>query len=267
MNPGFVITAKGWELLANVLAGDKVLKITGVAFGSGQADDGRNIAAFTRLLEPVADGTSSEPIVVVDKDETTGVVSQSTISFVAEYRSDFKIEGRPASITGTYPRDYPNDFYIREFGIWAEDPVTCQNVMIYYATLGEMPHPVTSYSNQAIDIRRYPVSIVISADMQVELAYPALAFVTSEEMAEYVDWYHKNICEVDVDAKIKAHNEALDAHMNIRSHVISNDDRITALERLVAGGDAVQFRQDFSDSSTVQYNAGVYNMFRSRLEM
>lgn len=266
IKPGFTITAKGWEVLANVLAGEKVLKIHGVAFGEGAIPDGENPAARVDLVSPVADGTTSIAEVTTQTDEL-GVVKQSTISFIAEYRSDFERNGVTAPITGSWPLSIERDFYIREFGVWAEDPVSGQSVMIYYATLGEMPHPVTSYSNEAIDIRRYPVSIVISADMQVALSYPPLAFVTSEEMERYVAWFHDNVCSVDVDAKIKAHNEALDAHLNIRSHVISNDDRITALERLLAGTGAEQFREDFSDSENIEFAAGVYNAQKSRIEM
>lgn len=266
IKPGFTITAKGWEVLANVLSGENVLKIHGVAFGSGAVPDGENPASRVDLVEPIADGTTSVAEVTTQTDEL-GIIKQSTISFVAEYRSDFDRNGVTAPITGRWPLSIENDFYIREFGVWAEDPTTGQSVMIYYATLGEMPHPVTSYSNHAIDIRRYPVSIVISADMQVALTYPPLAFVTSEEMERYIKWYHETICAEDVEAKIKAHNEALDAHLNIGSRVKSNDDRITALERLLAGTGAEQFREDFSDSDKICFAAGVYNAQKSRIEM
>ena len=266
IKPGFTITAKGWEVLANVLAGEKILKIHGVAFGDGALPEGENPAVRVDLVHAIADGTTSVAEVTTQTDEL-GVVKQSTISFIAEYRSDFERSGVSAPITDRWPMSVENDFYIREFGVWAEDPTTGQSVMIYYATLGEMPHPVTSYQNNAIDIRRYPVSIVISSDMNVELTYPPLAFVTSEEMERYVAWFHENVCEVDVDAKIRAHNEALDAHLNIRSHVISNDDRITALERLLAGTAAAQFREDFSDDENISFVAGVYNAQKRRIEL
>ena len=263
--PGFTITAKGWEVLANVIAGDHVLKIHGVAFGKGELPLGVNPAALDDLIDPVADGTTSAPVVTTQTDEL-GVVNQSTISFIAEYRSDFEIEGTEPAITNSFPRQIHQDFYIREFGVWAEDPISGQSVMIYYATLGNLPHPVTAYSYQSVDIRRYPVSIVISSDMEVKLTYPPLAFVTHEEMEIYVKWFHENFCEIDVDEKIRRHNVDLDAHLNIRSHVQSNDDRITALERFF-GGAAVHFREDFSDEETVVFGSGIYNKSKSRIEI
>ena len=52
-------------------------------------------------------------------------------------------------------------------------------VMIYYGSLGDYPQWVSAYNEGAIDIRRYPVTLKVSTDIIVEIAYPALAFMTS----------------------------------------------------------------------------------------
>lgn len=264
MNPGFVITAKGWEVLANVIAGNGILEIIGVAFGDGEVEEGKNPAAFNGLRRAIADGTTSNVHVTVSKDEDTGIVKQSTVEFVAEYRSNLDAD---APITGVSPIEVTDDFYIREFGVWAKDPITENPEMIYYANLGELPHPVTSYAKKAVDIRRYPVTIAISSELEVNLNYPAMAFVTHEEMKEYVQWFHDEICSPEVDEKIRVHNESSDAHPDLRDHVESNDDRITEIEKLLAGNQAASFRYDFNSLIGINLKSGVYNAAASRIEV
>lgn len=52
MKQGFIITAKGWEILAKAMAGSCKLKIAGVAFGSGKVETGENPATYTALKTP-----------------------------------------------------------------------------------------------------------------------------------------------------------------------------------------------------------------------
>ena len=264
MNPGFVITAKGWEVLANVIAGKGVLEIIGVAFGNGEVEEGRNPAAFNSLVHPIADGTTSNVLVTVSRDEDTGVVKQSTVEFIAEYRSNLNAA---APITGTSPIEIKDDFYIREFGVWAKDPITDSPEMIYYANLGDLPHPVTTYEKNAVDIRRYPVTIAISSELEVVLNYPAMAFVTHEEMKEYVQWFHDEICSPEMDEKIRVHNFSPEAHPDLRNHVNSNDDRISEIEKQLAGNQATAFRYNFTSLDGVVLTSGVYNAESSRIEV
>ena len=264
MNPGFVITAKGWEVLANVIAGNGVLEIVGVAFGDGAVEEGRNPAAFNDLVHPIADGTTSNVMVTVTKDEDTGIVKQSTVEFVAEYRSNLDAE---APVTGVSPIEVTDDFYIREFGVWAKDPITENPEMIYYANLGELPHPVTSYAKNAVDVRRYPVTIAISSELEVKLDYPAMAFVTHEEMKEYVQWFHDEICSPEMDERIRVHNVSPEAHPDLRNHVKSNDDRISEVEKLLAGNQAASFRYDLNSLTGITLSSGIYNSVASRIEV
>lgn len=262
MKQGFIITAKGWEILAKAMAGSCKLKIAGVAFGSGKVETGENPATYTALKSPIADGTYSHLSVTTEKDET-GEVKQSTISFIAEYRSDYSGE---CPITNKAPVDIDYDFALSEFGIYAEDPANGEYVLIYYATLGDTPHPVTSASKGARDIRRYPVSIAISKEIEVSLIYPPLAFVTSEEMQNYAQQTCKPQFLQLSKAQVEEHDVDPNAHQNLRNYVSTNDERITALEKLLSGSASAPFRCDFNTLDGVVLNVGVYNAAEAKIE-
>lgn len=58
--------------------------------------------------------------------------------------------------------------------------------MIYYGSLGEQKQYVSAYvEGTAPDVRRYPVSITVTAGVEVEVSYPAEAWMTAEEVAAY----------------------------------------------------------------------------------
>ena len=253
MKYGFIITANGWSVLSRVISGDKILKLAGVVFGKGRCEDNENPATFTQLKEPVADGSTSNVFVENSYNED-GSVSQATISFIAEYNSS----GVATSITGIPGSQIDEDFFINEFGVYALDPDTQEPVLIYYATLGDTPHPVTSFSKGAIDIRRYPVSIALSENMSVQLIYPPLAFVTTEEMNRYAQEVCKPVFLDLVKEMIQEHDADLNAHKGLRKLVDSNDERISVLERLFAG-ESHQFRYDFLSLEGLVLSAGVHN--------
>lgn len=266
MNQGFIITSIGWEILAKAVAGEISLNIAGVAFGSGRIEEGENPATYTGLKNPIADGAISHISITTEKDET-GAVKQSTVSFIAEYRSDYgNLPDEICPITTKAPVDIDYDFNLNEFAVYAENPENGEYVPIYYATLGDNPHPVTSYAKGAIDIRRYPVSIALSSEIEVALIYPPLAFVTSEEMQEYAMNTCKPIFLELSQEQVDKHNVDPEAHQNIRNYVSSNDDRITALEMLLGGSSSASFRQDFNTLDGVDLNVGVYNETESRIE-
>lgn len=266
MNQGFIITAIGWDILAKAVAGEIKLKIAGVAFGSGRIEEGENPATFTGLKNPVADGAISHISITTEKDET-GAVKQSTVSFIAEYRSDYgNLPEEICPITSKAPADIDYDFNLNEFAVYAENPENGEPVLIYYATLGDNPHPVTSYLKGAIDIRRYPVSIALSSEIEVALIYPPLAFVTSEEMQDYAQNTCKPLFLEQSQKQVDEHNVDLNAHQNIRNYVSSNDDRITALEVLLGGSTSASFREDFTRLDNVNLRVGIYNEAQSRIE-
>lgn len=58
---GFVIPAQGWNLLASLLAGEK-LNLTRIMVGSGRLPDGMEPGDVTELVQPVAAATSTIPM-------------------------------------------------------------------------------------------------------------------------------------------------------------------------------------------------------------
>ena len=110
------------------------------------------------------------------------------------------------------------------------------------------------------------VSIVLSSEIEVALIYPPLAFVTSEEMQDYAQNTCKPLFLSMAQEQVDKHNVDPDAHMNIRNHVESNDDRIRALENFLGGSTSASFREDFVTLDGVVLDAGIYNEPLSRVE-
>lgn len=186
---GFVITEGGNHMLAKMVAGEQ-LKISRVVAGKGTAESKETARKMTALIEPVANGTSTTPI-------TNG----STTSMIVEFRSDLD-DG------------LTEGFWIGEFGVFAKDPDTKEDVLIYYGSLGEQKQYISAYTpGTAPDSRKYPVSITVTAGVEVTLEYPAEVWMTADE----------------VDAMLKAHNDDPAAHKAL-------------LDRFGAELDAKQFR-------------------------
>lgn len=132
--------------------------------GSGKPQSQEDLASLTDLVAPVAQATSTNPLRKGD-----------SVEMVVEYRSDLN----GGLSTG---------FWLNEFGIFAMDGD--DEVMIYYGCLGDFPQWVSAYNDGAIDIRRYPVSINVSTDVQVIITYPALAFMTAGRRGAVLHDHH-----------------------------------------------------------------------------
>ena len=107
---GFIIPAKGMELLTGLLAGD-TLTITRCMVGTGQVPAETQPTALTDLVQPIAQATSTQPL-----------VHGKQVDFTIQYRND--LHG-----------GLENGFYLREFGVFARDKSGAE-VMIYYGNLG-----------------------------------------------------------------------------------------------------------------------------------
>ena len=59
-------------------------------------------------------------------------------------------------------------------------------MLLYYATLGDSPQPVNAYQDNRIDIRRYPVTIALEVDADIQVTYNPGAFITAEEAEQLV---------------------------------------------------------------------------------
>jgi len=240
-NYGFTITVKGRALLAKLLAGG-TLEITRCMVGSGTVPAGGNPADFTNLVAPVALAASTVP-----------TVGDLTASFVVEYRSDLN-------------GGLETGFWINEFGIFAMDPDDGE-ILLYYATLGEYPQYISAYRPDVVEVRRYPVTIAIAEGTEVVLSYPALAFMTAEDVAQYVTVTALPIFRAAAQELIAVHDASEAAHPGIRN-LIDNGlaGRIQRLEDMLLNdvtGNA--YLITFGDLDGVVVS-GVWNQAQQRIE-
>lgn len=201
---GFAVTDKGRNLIAKLVAG-KQLSLSRIMVGSGSCPDDTEPRALTDLVEPVAAATSTVP-----------VYDGASVKMIVEYRSD---------LNGGLERG----FWLREFGVYAFDPDDGE-ALIYYGCLGDYPQWVSAASETGVDVRRFPVTIVIGDDSGVEVDYSCEAWITSEDLKQY--------CEVTVlpwfldeaQKLIDAHDVNEDAHFSIQNAVTGVDARLSLLE-------------------------------------
>lgn len=184
---GFVITEAGNSLLASMVAG-QTLTITKAVMGEGTAENAEAARKLTNLITPGPEATSTVP-----------TVEGNSVNMIVEYRSD--LDG-----------GLQEGFWIGEFGIFGKVGDGAET-MIGYGSLGDAKQYVSAYvSGTAPDVRRYPVSITVTTGIQVDVAYPAEAWMTAEDVAEYFNGTLKPDLEESLQDLINGHNEDPDAH-------------------------------------------------------
>lgn len=158
----FVPTNAGNALYAEAIAKGVGVKITRVSVGSGKPDSETDAKALTELVSYVADATATSP-----------VQDGENVNFTIEYRNDLHPEQA--------------GFYLNEYGVWAKlDEDDATEVMILYGCLGDYAQYVEAYDGTHISSRRFPCQLAVGNVSSVTLNFKSSAFVTSEEMAEYV---------------------------------------------------------------------------------
>ena len=184
---GFVITEAGNNMLANMVAGDK-LTITKVVMDKGTAESANAARQLTAPIDPGPNGTS-----------TTPTVDGAAVNMVVEYRSDLN-------------GGLQEGFWIGGFCVYAKTE-TVAETMVYYGSLGDQKQYVSAYvEGTAPDVRRYPVSITVTAGVEVDVSYPAEAWMTAEDVAELFNDTLKPQLEASLDDLIDDHNEDPEAH-------------------------------------------------------
>lgn len=202
---GFYIPNAGRNYLNGLLAG-QTLEISRVMVGSGHPDSIEDFPGLTDLVAPVAQATSTMPL-----------RNGEQVDMVVEYRSDLN----GGLSTG---------FWLNEFGIFAMDGD--DEVMIYYGCLGDFPQWVSAYNDGAIDIRRYPVSISVTTDVEVAISYPAMAFMTADDVEQFCMTTILPQFLVAAQELIDAHDADEEAHPEIHTEMNGIDARLTLLELL-----------------------------------
>ena len=201
---GFVVTKKGRDLIAKLVAGEK-LQLSKIMVGSGGVPDLGNPREMEDLSEPVALATSTEP-----------VYDENTVKMIVEYRSDLN-------------GGLDHGFWLREFGVYAFDPDEGE-VLIYYGCLGSYPQYVSAYSSQGVDVRRFPVCIVIGEDLGVSVDYKCEAWMTAEDVAEYCNVTMLPIFLSAAQGLIDAHDASTAAHPYIQGIISDLDARLALME-------------------------------------
>ena len=184
---GFVITESGNALLASMVAG-QTLTITKAVVGEGTADNPDAARELTDLITPGPEATSTAP-----------TVDGNNVNMIVEYRSDLN-------------GGLQEGFWIGEFGVFGKVG-NGEETLIGYGSLGNAKQYVSAYvAGTAPDVRRYPVSITVTTGTQVDVAYPAEAWMTAEDVAEYFNNTIKPELEESLQDLIDDHNEDPDAH-------------------------------------------------------
>lgn len=155
---GFVITEAGNNLLANIVAG-QTLTITKVIMDKGTVESANAARQLTAPIDPGPDGTSTMP-----------TVEGNTVNMIVEYRSDLN-------------GGLQEGFWIGGFCVYGKVGDGTET-LIYYGSLGDQKQYVSAYAEgTAPDVRRYPVSIVVTAGVEVEVTYPAEAWMSADDVA------------------------------------------------------------------------------------
>ena len=237
---GFTIPSLGWNLLAKLVAGEQ-LRISRIMVGSGRLPENENPLVLTDLIQPVAAGTSTIP-----------VTNNNICSFIVEYRSDLN-------------GGLETGFWLNEFGVFAIDP-DIGEILLYYASLDEWPQYVAPYAGGSIDIRRFPVSIILSDNINVVVDYPPLAFMTAEDVDDYFRNTAYHMLLIQLQNFVHIHNVDPESHPDIRALLKELFGRIGRLEDMIVN-DIIgnPFLVTFGNLNDVNVT-GVWNQPMQRIE-
>lgn len=250
MDYAFTVTDAGRYLIARLLTGEE-LHITKIMVGKGEMPENVRMAAITELYEPVAQATSDEP-----------KADRGVAYLTVEYNS---------SLNG----GLQTGFWLREFGIFALDPVEGE-ILLAYATLGDHPQWVCAYDpTKGVDVRRFPVSIAIGEDRGMVVDYHTDLWMTAEDVRSYFEINLMPILEQKIRDGIEEHNRDPEAHGGffrmLNLNVIPRIALAEAVEEasVFLGGNDIGYENEFivtfADLSAVDAT-GNWNEVMARIE-
>lgn len=237
---GFLIPKVGIGLLTTLLAGD-TLTITRCMVGSGKVPEGVEPSALTDLVQPVAQATSTMPL-----------VTKNQIDMTVEYRNDLN-------------GGLETGFYLSEFGVFARNKAGAE-VMIYYACFDDHPQWVQAHTSGTVEVRRFPIAVGVSNTVEVHLDYHADAFMTAENVHEYCITVVLPQFLDEARKLIAEHNNDPKSHPHILAGMEDFDARLSLIELQYGtdvNGNPFIVTFETLDGVTVQ---GVWNEQGRRIE-
>lgn len=247
---GCKITDAGRDLIAKVLVSNYI-HISRVMVGSGSVSDDVDIGSMTDLIDPVAQATTNTP-----------TCKDGVVKFKIEYRSDLN-------------GGLDHGFWLREFGIFAFDPDTNEEILFLYATLGDAPQYVKEGTSPGIDVRRFPVSIVIGRDVGVVVDFNPELWLTEEDLVDIFTETLLPLIDDRVWEIIDEHNLDKDAHFGIYDMTLHSVLARLCLNEAIdeanylfdenAADYARYWINDFVTMDNVTYT-GIWNERQARLE-
>ena len=245
---GFYVTSAGWDLLGRIVAQalqqnqTPVVQFQRVRFGDGIIPSGENPALMTDLVNYVADGSSS-PVRVVVTIGDGGAASGCILSFVLEYRSNFRLEGEDAYPGATYPADVTTAKLLTEWSVDALDAENGTVVSMIRGYFGDNPRPIVPFLGASLDVARFPVSLALDEELYAEFTFPSGVFVTHPEL------------EQRVDDSLRAHNEAPFGPETHPPYWAA----IAWLQRQLDEANSYPFEADFVNLSNGHVNSGFFD--------
>ena len=176
----------------------------------------------------------------------------ASVRMIVEYRSD---------LSG----GLDHGFWLREFGVFAFDPDKGE-VLIYYGTLGDYPQYVSAASNTGVDVRRFPVCIVIGEGLGVTVDYKCEAWMTTEDVEQYCSVTMLPVFLKEAQKLVDAHNDDEEAHHSIQNSISDVSARLALLELMFntsVTGNPFTVTFDTLDGTVVE---GVWNTTAKRIE-
>ena len=205
---GFTITNTGRDLLTKILTGSQ-LTITKVMVGNGKLS-GQDPAALTDLVSPKHPATATVP-----------KVTDGTVTFTIQYQNQ-----ETGMVT------------INEYGVFAQDP-DAGEILLYYATLGDYPQYVMPGQG---DIRRFPVSIALSAnDVEVNLAFDSSAFISAKDLDTKVSKTGDTMTGRLWFEDAQSDTQLLIATDNGNSRIVANKKSSSSSDKLLIGCKQMEF--------------------------
>jgi len=251
MEPAIYVTRAGRAYIAKLTTGSTA-EITRIMWGDGRLAEFENPWELTDLIHVVAQGTSTHPN-----------AKGASVNFTCEFRND---------LNGGLEERHD----LTEFAIYALDPDDGE-IMLYMGRIDKEPEPMPEYkivndqgetvTRPYVIVRRFPVEIDFLAEgVNVVMAFNLDAFITAQNMTEYVTVTILPLIDELIRKRVKAHNTDPTAHQDIRNLIAQMSGRVDLLEGMFVHnitGNA--FTVNFIDLDGLDVE-GVWNSAAQRME-